>query len=101
MDYDEIINRVGYFRNRAGYSQRETSEMLGYNSQFMKTIESKKVQLKVSTLLEFCNVVGITIYDFFYIGTNFSENKKAFLDTFLALPENKKDVVIELMKNLK
>ena len=39
--YEDVINRIGYFRNEAKLSGRETSMRLGYNPQFMKTIENK------------------------------------------------------------
>ena len=99
MKYDEIIDRLGYFRNNANLSARETSLRLGYNPQFIKTIENKKVKLKVDTLLDFCDIVGISIYDFFYLGNSFNKDRKEFLDLFLSLPDNKKDLVIEIMKS--
>ena len=101
MKYDEIIDRLGYFRNNANLSARETSLRLGYNPQFIKTIENKKVKLKVDTLLDFCDIVGISIYDFFYLGNSFNKDRKEFLDLFLSLPDSKKDLVIEIMKSLK
>ena len=38
MKYDEIIDRLGYFRNNANLSARETSLRLGYNPQFIKKL---------------------------------------------------------------
>ncbi len=101
MKYEDIINRIGYFRNKANLSARETSLRLGYNPQFMKTIENKSIELKVSTLLEFCDVVGISIYDFFFLGENFNAERKEFLDLFSSLSDSKKDAIINLMKNMK
>ena len=65
---DEIINRMGYFMNKANLSARATSLKLGNSEQFIKRIQNKSVELKVKTLLEFCEVVGITLYHFFYLG---------------------------------
>ena len=79
MDYNEIVDRVGYFREKAGLSQRELSQRLGYNPQFIETIETKRVQLKISTLLDIC--------------------RKEFLDLFLSLSDDKKDAVIKLLKS--
>ena len=53
ITYDDVITRMGYFRNKANLSMRETSLQLGYNPQFMSTIENKTIELKVKTLLEF------------------------------------------------
>lgn len=101
MTYDEVIDRVGYFRTKANLSLRETSTRLGYNPQFMKTIENKSIELKVSTLLEFCDVVGIDILDFFYLGKQYSAEDKQLLELFASLSDESKKLVVELMKKLK
>lgn len=101
IDYDEVIRRVGFFRNRSKLSMRETSKQLGLNKQFMTTIESKSIELKVSTLLDFCDVVGITIQDFFYLGEKYNEKDKNILELFANLTDENKNVVIDLMKRLK
>lgn len=101
ITYDEVIDRVGYFRTKANLSLRETSTRLGYNPQFMKTIENKSIELKVSTLLEFCDVVGIDIQDFFYLGKQYSTDDKHLLELFASLSEDSKKLIVELMKKLK
>lgn len=78
LTYDDIINRVGYFRTKANLSLRETSTRLGYNPQFMKTIENKSIELKVKTLLDFCDVVDISIYDSFILVKILTKMTKTF-----------------------
>ena len=101
MTYDEIINRVGFFRTKANLSLRETSVRLGYNPQFMKTIENKSIELKVRTLLDFCEVVDITPQDFFYLGEKFNKEDKDVLDLFNNLSADSKQTILNLMKKLK
>ncbi len=101
IDYNEIINRVGYFRTKANLSARETSLRLGYNEQFMKRIENKSVELKVSTLLEFFDIVDITAQDFFYMGENYNKEDKNILDLYNNLSEDSKQTILDLMKKLK
>ena len=101
INYDEIINRIGYFRNKANLSLRETSFRLGYNPQFMKTIENKSVELKVKTLLDFCEVVDISIYDFFYLGKNYNSEDKNVLELYNNLSSDSKQTIIDLMHKLK
>ena len=101
ITYDEVIYRVGYFRTKAHLSLRETSTRLGYNPQFMKTIENKSIELKVSTVLEFCDVVGIDIQDFFYLGKQYSTDDKHLLELFASLSDDSKKLIVELMKKLK
>ena len=101
LSYDDIISRVGYFRNRANLSLRETSLRLGYNPQFMKTIENKSVELKVKTLLDFCDIVDITPQDFFYLGNSYNKEDKNVLELFNNLSLENRQMIIELMKRLK
>lgn len=101
IDYNEVINRIGYFRTKANLSARETSLRLGYSEQFMKRIENKSVELKVGTLLELFDLFNITAQDFFYLGANFNEEDKNILTLFNNLPYDKKILAIELLKNLK
>lgn len=101
LDYNEVINRIGYFRTKANLSLRETSVRLGYNPQFMKTIENKSIELKVKTLLDFCDVVDITPQDFFYMGTEFNKEDKNVLEMYNALSPDSKQTILDLMKKLK
>lgn len=101
IDYNEIINRIGFFRNNSHLSARETSLMLGYSEQFMKRIENKSVELKVSTLLELYDIFEITPQDFFYLGDHYNKQDKNVLDLFNGLSSESKQIVIELMKKLK
>lgn len=101
ISYDDIISRIGYFRNKVNLSMRETSLRLGYNPQFMKTIENKTVELKVKTLLDFCDIVDITIQDFFYLGKQYNKDDKNVLELYNGLSAENKQIVIDLMKKLK
>lgn len=101
LTYDDVINRVGYFRNRANLSLRETSLRLGYNPQFMKTIEDKSIELKVKTLLNFFEVVDITPQDFFYMGDQYNKDDKNVLDLYNGLSADSKQTILDLMKKLK
>jgi len=101
IDYDEVINRMGYFRTKANLSARETSLRLGYSEQFIKRIENKSVELKVSTLLDFLEIVDVSPKDFFYLGTEYNKNDKNLLEMFGSLSNESKETIIDLMKKLK
>ncbi len=101
IDYNEIIHRIGYFRTKANLSMRETSFQLGYSEQFIKRIENKSVELKVRTLLEFCDVVDITIQDFFYMGDQYNNEDKNVLELYNNLSPDSKQTILDLMKKLK
>lgn len=101
ITYEEIINRIGFFRNKANLSLRETSLRLGYNPQFMKTIENKSIELKVKTLLDFCELVEITPQDFFYLGDQYNKEDKNLLELYHNLSSDNKQTILDLMKKLK
>ncbi len=101
ITYDEIIRRLGYFRTKANLSMREASLQLGYNPQFISTIENKSVELKVKTLLDFCDMVEITPQDFFYLGDKYNKEDKNVLDLYNNLSSDSKQTILDLMKKLK
>lgn len=101
ITYDDVIRRLGYFRNRANLSMRETSLQLGYNPQFISTIENKSIELKVKTLLDFCDLVDITPQDFFYLGEQYNKEDKNVLDLYNNLSADSKQTILDLMKKLK
>ena len=101
IDYKEVLLRLGKFRGRVNLSRRETSLDLGYTEQFMKRIETGKIQLKVTTLLDFCNLIDIHPFEFFYIGKEYNKYDVYFFELFNSLSKENKDVIINLMKNLK
>ena len=101
INYDDVINRLGYFRNKANLSMREMSARLGYNPQFMKTIENKSIELKVKTLLDYCEIVDISIQDFFYMGEQYNKDDKNVLELYNNLSADSKQTIIDLMKKLK
>lgn len=101
ITYDDIIKRIGYFRTKANLSMREASLRLGYNPQFMSTIENKCIELKVKTLLDFCDMVDITLQDFVYLGDSYNKENKDVLDLFNKLSTDSKQTILDLMKKLK
>ncbi len=101
IDYNEVINRVAFFRTKANLSKRDASLKLGYSEQFMKRIENKSVELKVSTLLEFCDLVDISPQDFFYLGTEYNKQDKEILEIFNNLSSESKETIFDLIKKLK
>ncbi len=101
VSYDDVIARIGYFRNRANLSARETSFRLDKGELYLTRIENKRVELKVSTLLKLLEIFNITAQDFFYLGQNFNEEDKEILDIFSKLSKENKQFAIEFIKKLK
>jgi len=101
IDYDEVITRIGYFRNKANLSARETSMRMGYNDKYINRIESKVNEMKVKTLLDFCEVVGISISEFFYSGKEYNKEDMELFELINSIPKESKQTVIDLIKKIK
>ena len=101
IDYDEILARIGYFRNKANLSARETSFRLDKGELYLTRIENNQVELKVSTLLKLMDIFGITVQDFFYLGKDYNEDDKNILDLYSNLSKENKQFVIDFIKKLK
>lgn len=101
LEYDDIIDRIIYFRNKSNLSVREASLRLGYNHQYFKQIESKMIDLKLSTLIKICELFEISLYDFFNLGTKYNSKSKEALESFINLSPENQQHILEIMKNLK
>lgn len=101
MSYDDIIYRIGYFRNKNNLSAREASLQLGFSDSFINRIERKSVELKVSTLMNFMEIVNITPEEFFYYKPENYERDKQLLDVVKSLSNENKEALMDIAKRLK
>lgn len=101
IDYDEVLNRMNFFMNKANLSARALSFRLDYGEQFMKRILNKKVELKVSTLLDIFDILEITPQDFFYLGCEFNKEDKHILEMYNSLSNEGKETISNLMKQIR
>lgn len=99
--YDEILRRMGYFLNLANKSGRSVSLDMEHGELYLNRILNKNVELKMSTFLEFCDILNITPQDFFYLGDKFNANDKNILEKFSKLTDENKRIVLDLMEKLK
>lgn len=101
ISYDDIIFRIGYFRNKNNLSARVTSLQLGFSDSFVNRIERKSVELKVSTLLQFMDICNITPEEFFYYKPENYEKDKELLQIIKSLSNENKDALMDIAKRLK
>jgi len=101
FSYKDILFRLGYFRNKKNLSAREVSLQLGYSDAFINRIERNAVELKVSTLLEFMELMGITPVEFFYNKPESFEKDKELFEIISGLTLENKQLVLELARKLK
>ncbi len=98
--YDDVISRIGYFRNRANLSARETSFRLDKSELYVTRIENGQIALKVSTLLNLIDIFNISVQDFFYLGKDYNEEDKNILELFGRLTCENKQFAIDFLKKL-
>ncbi len=100
ITYDDVLGRIGYFRNKANLSARETSFRLDKSELYVTRIENKQIELKVSTLLNLLDIFGISVQDFFYLGKEYNKEDKNILDLFNNLTPENKQFAIDFIKKL-
>ena len=99
MEKLEIIERIGYFRNRAKLSQKALSIDIDMNVGYINRLECKKDFLpSVEVLLKIIEVCGITVEEFFYADIENYEQDKEILDKLKSLPRDKREALLNLLK---
>jgi len=101
INYEEIISRMVFFKQKANLSSRETSLRMGYSERFFGKVECGDIELKMRVFLDFLDIVGINIFDFFYLGKEYNPSDKDFFELFSNLSTENKNTIIDLMKKLK
>lgn len=99
MDIKEILNRIGFVRNKANLSARELSQRIGMSPQYISQIESGRISLSVEKLLLILEACEFPIERFFSKDISEYEENKELERLILSLSNNKKKNIIELIKN--
>ena len=60
MEMKDLIQRIGYFRNKANLSARELSLRIGKHEGYINKLESKDFNLPTTMLLEIIETLEIT-----------------------------------------
>ena len=99
MEIKEILSRIGYVRNKANLSAREVSLRIGMSPQYVAQVESGRIVLTVEKLLQILEICNFPIERFF--SANIAEyNENIELKNLVeSLPINKKQHLIEFIKN--
>lgn len=101
IDYNEIIERLKFFRDKSNLSMRESSLRLGNNPQYIRSVENQEIFITLKKFLEILEIYEIDLFNFVNLGKKYNKINKEFLELFLNLSDENKKNIIELMKNLK
>ena len=101
MDLDNLIQRIGYFRNKRNLSARELSLRIGKSSTYINQIECKNFTLSLPVFFDILEALEISSAEFFSDNyQNYSQDKE-ILNILKTLSPERKKSFLDLMKNTK
>ena len=98
MEMKDVIQRIGYFRNKAKLSARELSLRLGKHEGYINKLESKDFNLPTTMLLEIIETLEITPAEFFADDYTNYENDKEILDLLKTMSKDKRENLLSFIK---
>ena len=99
MDNNELINRIGYIRDRANLSARKLSMEIGKNECYIHRLEtSKSFAPTFETLMDILDVCNTTTEEFFYYNIPAYKQDKEILNLLETASPEKKNAIITLLK---
>ena len=97
----DIGKRLKKYRSQMGLSQKKLSTHTGISQSFISSIESNKQSPTINTLERICEVLGITIAEFFSKPNNtVPDSLKPFLDNVRQLSPDQREHLINLLQSL-
>lgn len=99
MEMKDVIQRIGYFRNKAKLSARELSLRLGKHEGYINKLESKDFNLPTYMLLDIIEALQITPAKFFADDYTNYENDKEILDLLKTMSKDKRENLLSFIKN--
>lgn len=98
MDLKNIIERIGYFRNKANLSARALSLNIDKNPAYITKLEAGEFEPSMKVILEIIEACNIAPEEFFCDNIDTYKLDKETLNIIKNLPENKKLALKELLK---
>ena len=98
LTHQEIIDRIGYFRNLRKISAYKLGMELGHSKTYFYRIESGEIQLTLNKLLEVLDILEVTTTEFFC--PSLKEDDKVLFSMINNLSADKKQIILDLIKKL-
>ena len=92
----EVSNRIRILREKAGYSQNELAMRAGISQSHLRRVELGQAGITVDHLEMVCDALGITLKDFFDVGTAQDE----LLQAISLLSPKQKQLLVAFLKSL-
>ncbi len=101
LSKEEIINRIGYFRNKRKLSAYKLGMELGHARNYFYRIESGEIQLTLDLLLDVLQILGVSTFEFFYPNLSKFESDTRLLRSFQELSEEEQKSLQTLIERKK
>ena len=100
MNKDDVVQRIGELRYKAGLSARDLSLKIGKNAAYISRLESKNDSFEpsVSALLEIISACDSNVAEFFYYDIKAYSKDKEIIELLKTVSPEKKDLIIKLLK---
>ncbi|MBE7074929.1 MAG: helix-turn-helix transcriptional regulator [Clostridiales bacterium] len=102
MNVKDIINRIGYFRNKANLSAKALSLSIDKSSAYITKMEHGEYEPSARVILDICEACGITAEEFYYENIDSYKTDKELLTLLKQADEKKKlavkQILLELLK---
>jgi len=101
MTAEEVVRRIGYFRNREKISARELSLRIDRHESYIAKLEGKDFNLPLNVFLDIVSELGVSLEEFF--ADNFASWKKdgEFYRAFANLTPECKEALMVVMSRMK
>ncbi len=94
----DILGRIGYFKNKKGISSYELSLRLGHNKTYFYRVESGEINLTIDQLLQVLEILGVSTFEFFYPDLDGYNDDLKNLDILNSLNEDEKQSLMTILK---
>lgn len=98
LSENDIIARIGYFRNKRNLSQRELSLRLDYSETWCYRVEKGEINLRIKNILDITNALEITLEEFLYYDINKYGEDKTLLQLIKTMSKEEKDALVNFIK---
>lgn len=106
----KIGEKIKQRRKELKWSQRDLAEKMGYNHSTVTRIETGKIDIPQSRILQFAEVLGVSVA--YLMGWDddkkenpanydgISEKRQALIDFAKSVPDDKADMILKVMKSI-
>jgi transcriptional regulator with XRE-family HTH domain len=98
MTLNNLIERIGYIRNRACLSARKLSMEIGKNAGYIHMLETtKNFAPTFETLLDILDACNTTVEEFFYYSIPAYQQDKQLIEKLKLISNDKKEALFKLL----